>query len=112
MSHTSRKGAGREPQRGSVGFLESDQERDSVQVQRFIQAREANGASPHFHDQNILMLLFQAALQAGSNWYKHEECQLQCSLHQKKKVSICRSWWEGWMTLTQTQLNRENMLTK
>lgn len=91
MSHISSKGAGWELWGGSVGFLERDQERDAVQVQRVPQGREANAPSPHFHDQKIIMLLVQAALQAGSNWYGQEECHLQCSLHQKKKVSICHS---------------------
>lgn len=68
--------------------LERDQEHDAVQVQRVPQSREANAPSPHFYDQNIIMLLVQAALQAGSNWYRQEECHLQCSLHQKKRLAF------------------------
>lgn len=86
MSHISRKGAGWEPWCGSVGFLERDQEHEAVQVHRVPQGREANTPSPHFHDQNITMLLVQAALQAGSNWYRQEDCHLQCLQHQKKRL--------------------------
>lgn len=38
--------------------------------------------SPHFHDQNIIILLVQAALHAGSNWYKIVTSRVNCNREQ------------------------------